>query len=267
MSEGRLARRQLLALMATAASACSRDAAHDSSAATLPEVPAPEGLTQDPFTLGVASGDPLPDAVVIWTRLAPTPLEGRGMPPGDVEIGWVVALDPELKQLVQSGVVSADERWAHSVRLDVSGLSADQVYYFAFWVGDWRSPVGRTRTTPAADASVSALRFAVAACQDYRDGYWTAYSDLVNQEPDFVFFLGDYIYENGGSELRQHVGGEAQDLEGYRQRYAQYRSDPLLQAAHAVCPWIVTWDDHEVDNDYAPGSPDPDAAVTGAGFR
>ncbi len=208
-------------------------------------------IDSDPFTLGVGSGDPLPDRVVLWTRLAPDPLAGGGMGPGDVAVDWEVATDAGFGDIVRSGTSAAPAAFAHSVHVDVDGLDPARWYSYRFRVGEWTSPVGRTRTAPSTDAEVDPLRFGFASCQNYGNGYYTAHAHLADEDLDLVLFLGDYIYESTGSRIRPVPGGEAQDLAGYRNRYALYRSDPNLQAAHHRFPWAVVWDDHEVDNNYA----------------
>jgi alkaline phosphatase D len=213
--------------------------------------PAPV-LPGDPFTLGIASGDPLADRVVLWTRLAPA----GGMPADDVAVIWEVGEDDTFGTLAASGIATATERYGHSVHVDAQGLEPDTWYAYRFRVGDHVSPTGRTRTVPADDASPEELRFGFASCQNWEDGYYNAWRDVATVDLDLILFLGDYIYENGPQPLgpevvRQHNSPEVVDLAGYRGRYAQYRSDPLLRAVHEKCPWIVIWDDHEVDNDYA----------------
>jgi alkaline phosphatase D len=199
-----------------------------------------------PFTLGVASGYPTATSVVLWTRLMGV------MAAAAVPVRWEIFGDEALRTLVASGEASADPAWAHSVHLEARGLQPARWYWYRFSVGDAQSPVGRTRTAPGPDAE-SALRFAFASCQQYEQGYFGAYRHIVADAPDLVAFLGDYIYESSwGRELvRSHASPEPYTLDDYRARHALYRSDPDLQAAHAACPWIVTWDDHEVDNDYA----------------
>jgi len=210
-------------------------------------------FTSTPFALGVASGDPTPDGVVLWSRLAPEPLTGGGMPPAPVTITWRVGRDEGMADVVQSGETVALPEWAHSVHVEVAGLDPDRWYWYQFRVGDQLSPVGRTRTVPQVGARVNRLRFAFASCQHYESGYFTAYRHMAAEDLDVVFHLGDYIYEGPGREgqVRMHTGREIMTIDDYRNRYALYRSDPDLQAAHAAFPWIVTWDDHEVDNDYA----------------
>ncbi len=212
-----------------------------------------------PFTLGVASGYPGPEGFVLWTRLAPRPREpGGGLAPEIVPMRWEVAADEGFQSIVASRAEFPGPQWAHSVHAEVRGLEPDRWYWYRFLAGDAVSPVGRTRTAPRADASVSKLRFAFASCQQYEQGYYGAHRKIAEDAPDLVAFLGDYIYEGswGKDHVRKHVGGETYTLVDYRARYALYKSDPDLQAAHAACPWIVTWDDHEVDNDYADDRPE-----------
>ena len=204
-----------------------------------------------PFTLGVASGYPSPSGVVLWTRL-------MGLEPLEIPVRWEVAADEAMRQVIFSGETTADPAWAHSARVEVQGLEPDRWYWYRFTAGDARSPIGRTRTAPAAAASTQRLRFAFASCQQYEQGFFGAYRHIVADQPGLVAFLGDYIYESSwGSDLvRSHDAPEPYSLADYRARHALYRSDPDLQAAHAACPWIVTWDDHEVDNDYANDRPE-----------
>jgi alkaline phosphatase D len=213
-------------------------------------------LGNTPFTLGVASGDPLPDGVVLWTRLAPDPLaeDGLGgMDPAPVDVQWEVASDDTFGEVVASGTERAVADLGHSVHVDVTGLEPGREYVYRFTVGDDVSPVGRTKTAPASDSTLDRLRFAFATCQDYQSGFYTPYREMLKDDLDVVFFLGDYIYEGGGdpASLRQHLGGETQTLTDYRLRHALYKTDADLQAVHHAFPWVVTWDDHEVDNDYA----------------
>jgi alkaline phosphatase D len=207
----------------------------------------------DPFTLGVASGDPLPRAVVLWTRLAPRPTEGGGMPARGVLVRYEVAADERFARIVRSGRTEARPELGHAVHLDVRGLDPHTEYWYRFRAAQFESPVGRAVTAPARASAPESLRFAFASCQDWQDGYWPAYTDLAAQELELVLHLGDYIYEYGPSPgaARRHEGPEPVDLAGYRDRYGLYKGDPALQAAHARCPWIVTWDDHEVENDHA----------------
>ena len=205
----------------------------------------------DPFALGVASGYPHPGGMVLWTRLV-------GVDPVAVPVRWEISSTRSMGKIVAAGNTYADPQWAHSVRVEPQGLEPDRWYWYRFMAGDAVSPVGRTRTAPRAEAKVDSLRFAFASCQQYEQGYFSAYRHIVADAPDLVAFLGDYIYESswGKDHVRKHDAGEPYTLADYRARYALYKSDLDLQAAHAACPWIVTWDDHEVDNDYADNRPE-----------
>jgi alkaline phosphatase D len=210
-----------------------------------------------PFSLGVASGDPLPDGVVLWTRLAPDPLEGGGMAMARVDVGWELARDPLFRNIERTGTATAFPELAHSVHVDVAGLEPGREFWYRFHAGDEVSQVGLTRTAPAAGASTDRLRFAVCGCSHYETGYFTAYRGLAEESFDFVIHTGDYIYESradGGrnpGRVRQHHGDECYTLVDYRNRYAQYKSDPDLIAAHLSAPFVMSWDDHEVENNYA----------------
>lgn len=205
------------------------------------------------FTLGVASGDPASDSVVIWTRLAPDPLNGGGMPALPIPVEWRVSTNEAMTSIVQQGTAVAWPGLAHSVHVEVPNLAPDRWYFYEFSVGLDRSPVGRTRTLPAAGTPTSAFRFGFVSCQDWQSGYYSAYRNLAQEDLDLVFHLGDYIYEYAArpDAVRQHVGAELSSLTSYRNRYAQYKTDPHLQAAHAAFPFVVVPDDHEVDNNYA----------------
>ncbi|MFK8846320.1 alkaline phosphatase D family protein [Streptomyces sp. Ac-502] len=220
-------------------------------------------ITENPFTLGVASGDPLPGSVVLWTRLAPKPYEpGSGMPKARVTVRWEVAYDEKFRRLAGRGRGEAHPEFNHAVHIEATGLAPDRVYYYRFRAGNWISPVGRTRTAPARGAQNKELRLGVVSCQAYHDGYYTAHRHLAAEDLDVVFHLGDYLYEYpvnavGGArkytdrKLPARFNRETVTLEDYRLRYALYKSDPDLQAAHAAHPFIVAWDDHEVENNYA----------------
>ncbi len=207
----------------------------------------------NPFTLGVASGDPLPDGVVLWTRLALDPLNGGGMPRESFTLTWEIARDDTMRDVVQRGTTVATPDYGHSVHVEVDGLESDRWYWYRFHGGGEESVVGRTHTTPLRNAPTDRLRFAFASCQHYEQGLYTALGHLAEEDVDLVVHLGDYIYEDGGSNdrVRRHTGNEIQSLDDYRNRYALYKSDPALQAAHAAFPWLLTSDDHEVDNNYA----------------
>ncbi len=221
-----------------------------------------------PFTLGVASGDPSADGVVLWTRLAPDPLHGGGMPMHNVPVQWEVSLDEGFRHVVRKGTGFAKAALAHSVHIEVDGLAPNTPYYYRFKAGSEISPIGRTKTLPAYGADLARLTFAFASCQQYEHGYFTAYRRMAEEELDVVFHLGDYIYEYGANEykidggnIRTHIGEEIITLEDYRNRYAQYKTDADLREAHAAFPWIVTWDDHEVENNYAGLIPEKDQPI------
>lgn len=217
----------------------------------------------DPFSLGVASGDPLPTAVVIWTRLAPNiDEENGGMPDENVPVQWEVASDEDMQHIIENGTATAEPEYAHTVHVDVQGLKPGTEYYYRFTVdgsdSSIQSRVGRMKSAPAPTADNDELQFAFASCQHYQSsygGYYNAYADMADQDLDLVFHLGDYIYEGGrgdGALGRGHKPPHPlSDISDYRTRYAQYKSDPDLRDAHAAAPWIVTWDDHEVVNNYA----------------
>ncbi|MEX1039928.1 MAG: alkaline phosphatase D family protein [Pirellulaceae bacterium] len=208
----------------------------------------------DPFTLGVASGDPSPDGMVLWTRLAPEPLAEDGGLPGEIyPVRWEIASDDAMQDIVKKGTALATPQLAHSVHVEVSGLEPDRWYWYRFSCGDAQTVVGRTRTTPRRSAKPDQLRFAFASCQHYESGLYTAYEHMAKEDLDLILHLGDYIYEGAAREnnVRQHNSREIETLAEYRARLALYHTDEHLQAAHALCPWLVVWDDHEVDNNYA----------------
>ena len=235
------------------------------AATTTTSTLAPVELSGDPFTLGIASGDPDATSVVLWTRLAPDPMNGGGMPGDDVAVLWEVSATDDFAEIAASGTETATAEHAHTVRAIATIDEGD--WFYRFRVGEYTSPVGITRRSP--DAGATEAKFAAGSCQNYSDGYYAAHRDIAEQQPDFVVWLGDYIYEGGGLPFdpnvasREHVGDEPKTLEQYRVRYAQYKSDANLQAAHAACPWFIIWDDHEVENNYASGTPQ-DTAETAA---
>lgn len=263
----KLDRREFLGFIGAtlAASACGEMADDASSARAYPTIdsepaietspppPAPD-LPGNPFQLGVACGDPLPDGFVLWTRLAPDPLaDGGGMPEEDVPVVWELARDPNFDDVVGEDWLYAEPSLVHSVHVDVRGLRPDRWYWYRFRVGEeWTSSIGRARTFPRHDSLPERFRMATASCQKYTDGYYTAHAHLAREELDLVAFLGDYIYEyGGGGDVRDHPGPYLRTLDEFRQRYALYKTDSDLQASHANCPWVFTWDDHEVRNNYA----------------
>jgi alkaline phosphatase D len=217
----------------------------------------------DPFTLGVASGSPDHESVVIWTRLMVANLQGAAG--NAITLRWEVAHDDAFKAIVQQGQVQALAELAHAVHVEVAGLEPDHWYFYRFMAGDAISPVGRTRTFPLPTAEVSRLRLGYASCQRWEHGYYSAWRHMRAENLDAVLFLGDYIYEYPGASnaVRQATGGWVTTLDDYRQRYALHKSDADLQAMHRACPWLLTWDDHEVQNDYAglqPGEGGPAVA-------
>ena len=234
-----------------------------SAAATLPR--------SNPFTLGVASGDPWPNGVVLWTRLAVSPLAASGlggMSSSTYSLAWQVATDSRFRTVVRSGTVAARYANAHSAHVEVTGLLPGRVYYYRFRLGSYYSRVGRTRTAPAYDTATGSLAMSFVSCAHYEYGYFTAYRRLAEDQPDLVLHLGDYQYEYKGrgpasATSRNHAGPETVTLANYRQRLAQYHSDPDLQAAHAVAPWLVVFDDHEVDNNWADETPENPAEAPG----
>ncbi|MEV4242117.1 alkaline phosphatase D family protein [Streptosporangium canum] len=224
--------------------------AHAASAANMDRQPL--------FTLGIASGDPLPDAVVIWTRLAPEPLAPfGGMDQRPVTVQWQVAEDEAFHRVVRRGTAIARPEYSHTVHVDVQGLRPWRHYFYRFRVGGQISPVGRTRTAPAPGDAISAMTFAFASCQAWFEGYYTALADMARRDHDVILFLGDYIYEFGADKgIRPdsgdpHAMRQTVTLDDYRERYALYKTDPDLQAAHAAAPWVVTLDDHEVVDNWA----------------
>lgn len=214
-----------------------------------------------PFSLGVASGDPTPDGVVLWTRLDAMALEASGVHRDPVEIRWELAEDEGLRRIVRTGTVDARPELGHSAHVELAGLRPGRDYFYRFLAGGDSSAVGRTRTAPAPGADNQRLDFAFLSCQHYEHGYYTALRHLAGERLDLVVHLGDYIYEGAPLPrgVRSHEGpGETVDLQGYRARYTTYRADPELQMAHAAAPWLVTFDDHEVDNDWAGDVPQDD---------
>ena len=214
----------------------------------------------NPFSLGVASGAPHPDGFVLWTRLAPEPMSTDpetpgGMSGGDVAVGYEIATDDAMANVVRRGEAIAEAKFAYSVHLDISGLQSGRPYWYRFKSGDAVSPVGRAITLPAPGTAIDKLRFGFVSCSNYEHGYFSAYRHLTEEHPDVVLFLGDYIYdtiEERQPIVRRHSDGVvASSLPTYRNRYAQYRLDQDLQRLHAQVPSLVTWDDHEVENDYA----------------
>ncbi len=225
------------------------------TAATAPSTtaaPTTVPLTTDPFALGVASGDPDASSVVLWTRLVGADL------PDQVPVRWELSAADDFGALERDGVEPATAADGHSVHALVTAPPGE--WFYRFSAGGYTSPVGRTRV-PETDAA--SARFVSASCQNYEQGFFHAHADIAEQQPDFIVWLGDYIYEGGGNEItaenrnvRSHATGEPATDAEYRARYELYKRDPSLQAAHAACPWFAIWDDHEVENNYAATFPD-----------
>lgn len=209
-----------------------------------------------PFTLGVGSGDPQPTGVALWTRLAPEPLAPVQPLPDTVEVEWVLCTDQGLQRRVAGGTVAARAAQGYSVHVDVGGLDAGRRYFYGFRALGAASRLGRTRTAPL--GQVDRVRFASANCQAFHDGFYAAFRGIAREDVDFVVHLGDYIYEHGkvgGQAVRDHESDEVLSLSDYRRRHALYKGDPSLRDAHAAHPWFITWDDHEVVNDYSGTTP------------
>lgn len=201
----------------------------------------------------MASGSPTASGFVLWTRIAPQPLSGGGLGPEALEVRWEIAHDEKFSRIVKRGTALAEGSRAHAVHVEADGLEPARWYHYRFIVAGEASGVGNARTAPEAGRGDDRLRLALASCQHYEQGYYTAHRHLAADAPDLVAFVGDYIYERGrkAGRVREHHTGEPRTLQEYRDRYAQYKTDADLQAAHACAPWLFTWDDHEVANDYA----------------
>ncbi|MEO6472096.1 MAG: alkaline phosphatase D family protein [Aeromicrobium sp.] len=220
-----------------------------------------------PFSHGVASGDPLPGAVVLWTRVTPTPFAVAGSGKGEpATVQWEVATDEDFRHIVRSGLLRTDARRDHTIKVDATGLEPATTYFYRFSFGTERSPTGRTRTAPAHDSDPERLRFGVVSCANWQAGYFSSYRHLAERgDLDAVIHLGDYLYEyqpgkysygHVNQDIRTHFPPrEIVSLRDYRERHAQYKTDPDLRALHEAVPFIVTWDDHEVcDGNWAHGA-------------
>ena len=214
----------------------------------------------NPFSLGVAAGDPSPNGFVLWTRLAPNPLSQDPSSPGgltseDLPVDYEISTDSRLQNIIRRGQAPAEKRYAHSVHVEIKGLKPGRSYWYRFSIGGAASRIGRAATAPTLGSPLDRLKFGFVSCSNYEHGYFSAYRHLADENPDLVLFLGDYIYENidhNPNNVRKHSDGiDASTLSTYRNRYAQYRLDPDLQRLHAEAPALITWDDHEVQNDYA----------------
>ncbi len=250
--EAPLSRRAVLRIAGNASALIGLGALTSCAARRLPN------LRSNPFDLGVASGDPLPDGVVLWTRLSQAALVEVGEHTEPAHVDWELAADDSFQRIVQHGTAVALPELGHAVHAEVRGLQPGRTYWYRFHAAAATSPVGRTCTAPAMDASPSSLRFAFVSCQNYEHGYFTAFQHLAHEDIDLIVHLGDYIYERtftSAPQVRRHEAGEVKTLAEYRARYAHYRADPDLQAAHAAAPWLVTTDDHEVVDNYAGSHP------------
>ncbi|HSL70505.1 MAG TPA: alkaline phosphatase D family protein, partial [Longimicrobiales bacterium] len=253
--ERKLSRRDALRVAGNASALIALGALTDCGPRQLPR------LRANPFELGIASGDPLPDGVVVWTRLARAVLSEVTDPTRPAPVEWELAEDDQFRRVMKHGTALALPELGHSVHVEITGLTPGREYWYRFRAGDVTSPIGRTRTAPSPGANVDTLHFAFVSCQHYEQGYYTAFRHLADENVELVIHLGDYIYESKSSDsgVRKHTGGETYSLEDYRARYSLYKSDPDLQGAHAAAPWIVTTDDHEVDNNYANEYPEDPA--------
>ena len=206
----------------------------------------------DPFALGVASGQPRADSVVLWTRLLVQDADSAHKA-GPLPVLCEVFADEALRKRVGQWTTMTSAQRGMSVHLEAKGLQPARHYWYRFTCGSATSPVGRTRTTPAAQDKVASLRMVLASCQHFEQGVFTAHREIAQQDLDLVLFVGDYIYESSNPRymVRAHLGGVPQTLDEYRARHAQYKGDADLRASHAAHPWVMTWDDHEVVNDYA----------------
>ncbi len=206
----------------------------------------------DPFQLGVASGDATADGFILWTRIAPDLFNPEALPPEALAVAWEVAADEGMKNIVAKGRAWARPDMAHSVHVDVRGLEPRRPYFYRFHCDGAVSRVGRALTLPMPRKPLDRMRFVFTSCAHMEQGYFSAYRDMIAQEPEFILHLGDYIYESAWSRpVRRHPGPVPVTLEEYRLHHAAYKLDPDLQAAHAYCSWFFTWDDHEVANDYS----------------
>lgn len=227
------------------------------------KVNARPAFSENPFTLGVASGDPQYDGFVIWTKLAPKPLEEHhGMEMVIVPVKWEVSEDEEFSKIVATGEEMARPELGHAVHVEVAGLLPHRPYYYRFYIeGGEKSRVGKCRTTPIYGGNIDKVRIGVAGCQHYEWGFYTAYRYLSQEEDlDAIFHYGDYIYErraqfsckpeSKGACTRTHIGDQLYSLDDYRRRYAQYKLDPDLQAAHTAAAFLSSYDDHEISNNW-----------------
>jgi alkaline phosphatase/alkaline phosphatase D len=237
--------------------------------------PGPAVAATDVFQHGIASGDPLPGGILLWTRVTPTPESTPASGAGPVvTVDWQVAADASFASVVRSGTFTTGPGRDHTVKVDVTGLAPATTYWYRFGLaGNW-SPTGRTMTAPADNAEITRLRAGVVSCANWEGGYFAAYRHLAERgDLNLVVHLGDYYYEYasgdftaGGTVVREaQPANETRTLADYRTRHAQYKTDPDLQALHASVPWVITWDDHEVANDmWSGGAENHDPATEGS---
>jgi len=271
---GQVNRRAVLLGGVAAGGAVALSSALPSWASTKTFLAAP--AIRDPFQLGVASGDPLPDSVVLWTRLAPAPLNNDGfggMPDASYTVDWEMADDETFGSVVQSGTTTTNRALGYSVHVEPKGLEPARVYFYRFKTSGYISPVGRTRTTPALGAAVNQLKYAMASCQHWEEGWYHAHRAIAADNPDLVLFLGDYMYEKPSGQAAEFkvrglaASADTTTLALYRTRHAQHKTDVDLQAAHAVAPWAVVFDDHEVMNNWNSTTSPASAARKGYAFQ
>jgi len=210
---------------------------------------------KDPFRLGIASGDPTSTGVVIWTKLAVDALaeDGAGaMPSQPIPVEWQISSDPRFQQVARSGTEIASPESAHSLHVELDHLVPGREYFYRFKVGRHVSETGRTLTMPSPGDS-RPLHMISLSCSNFDAGYFTGYRHAAAEQPDLVFGLGDYIYEHGAlpGRVRVHTGSTCLTLADYRRRHALYKNEAETQELHQAAPWIVTWDDHEVANNWA----------------
>lgn len=214
-------------------------------------------LSTNPFTLGIASGDVTDDSVVLWTRLAPEPLAGDGgMPLANVPVRWELATDPGMTRVIRRGEVFATPELAHSVHVDIDGLEPGTAYWYHFVAAPYRTVTGRTKTLPLGDSDPVSARFVVAACQNYTHGHFAAFDRMVEDDPDFVIHLGDYIYDTSyGETFRLHETEKRPvSVTDFRRRHALYKTDVQLQHAHAQIPFFPVIDNHDATEDADPAT-------------
>lgn len=231
---------------------------------------AADKISVNPFALGIASGDVTASSTVLWTRLAPAPLEANGgMPDQAVAVQWVLSRTPDLADIVQRGETVAQSAWAHSVHVEIDNLDAGQTYWYQFRVAGFESPIGRTRTLPVSNSAINSARFVTASCQNYTHGHFVAYRHMVADNPDFVIHLGDYIYDTSfGETFRKHETETAPvSLDDFRRRHALYKTDKDLQRAHAQLPFFMSIDNHDALEDNDPSKAQQRAAAYQAWYE